>query len=74
MNARSLVGRVEVVADQEGLTSRAGTALRVGVADRVGLTDALAGAMRGVRLRVSRQNFDPHNPTPTEIGSKNWFQ
>ena len=54
MNATSLVGRVEVVADQEGLTSRAGTALLVGVADRVGLTDALGEALRGVRSRVSR--------------------
>ena len=54
MNATSLAGRVEIVADEEGLTSRAGTALLVGVADRTGLTDALGVAMRGVRSRVSR--------------------
>ena len=54
MNATALAGRVEIVADQDGLTSRAGTALLVGVADRVGLTDALGEAMRGVRSRVSR--------------------
>jgi DDE family transposase len=54
VNATTLVGRVEVVADQDGLTSRAGTALLVGVADRVGLTEALGEAMRGVRERASR--------------------
>ena len=54
MNARSLAGRVEVVCDQDGLTSRAGTALLVGVADRVGLTGALGEAMHGVRERASR--------------------
>ena len=54
VNARSLAGRVEIVADEEGLTSRAGTARLAGVADRVGLTDALGVAMRGVRSRVSR--------------------
>ena len=54
VDATSLVGRVEIVADEDGLTSRAGTALLVGVADRVGLTDALGEAMRGVRRRVSR--------------------
>ena len=54
MNATTRVGRVEVVADQDGLTSRAGTALLAGVADRVGLTQALADAMGGVRERSSR--------------------
>ena len=54
MNATSLAGRVEIVADQDGLTSRAGTALLVGVADRTGLTSALGVAMGGVRSRVSR--------------------
>ena len=54
MNARSLAGRVEVVCDQDGLTSRAGTALLVGVADRVGLTGALGAAMSGARERASR--------------------
>jgi Transposase DDE domain group 1 len=54
VNATSLIGRVDVVADQDGLTSRAGTALLVGVADRVGLTGALGEAMQGVRERASR--------------------
>ena len=54
MNATTLAGRVEVVADEDGLTSRAGTALLVGVADRVGLTGALGEAMSGVRARASR--------------------
>ncbi|MDP9257368.1 MAG: transposase, partial [Actinomycetota bacterium] len=43
-----------MVADQDGLTSRAGTALLAGVADRVGLTGALGVAMGGVRQRASR--------------------
>jgi hypothetical protein len=54
VNATSLAGRVEVVADEDGLTSRAGTALLAGVADRVGLTGALGVAMSGVRERASR--------------------
>ncbi len=54
VNATTSVGRVEVVADQDGLTSRAGTALLAGVADRVGLTGALGEAMGDVRLRASR--------------------
>jgi hypothetical protein len=54
VNATSLAGRVEVVADEDGLTSRAGTALLAGVADRVGLTGALGDAMSGVRQRASR--------------------
>jgi hypothetical protein len=52
VNATTLTGRVEVVADQDGLTSRAGTALLAGVADRVGLMGALGAAMGGVRLRL----------------------
>jgi hypothetical protein len=54
VNATSLAGRLEVVADEDGLTSRAGTVLLAGVADRVGLTGALAAAMSGVRERASR--------------------
>jgi hypothetical protein len=54
VNATTLVGRVEVVADEDGLTSRAGTALLAGVADRTGLTGALGEAMGGVRERASR--------------------
>jgi len=47
---------VQVVADADGLTSRAGTALLVGLADRVGLTGALSRAMGGVRRRRSRHD------------------
>jgi hypothetical protein len=54
VNATTLAGRVDVVADQDGLSSRAGTALLAGVADRVGLTGALGVAMSGVRERASR--------------------
>jgi Transposase DDE domain group 1 len=50
----SLVASVQIVADVEGLVSRAGTGLLVGLADRVGLTDALSGALWGVRERRSR--------------------
>jgi hypothetical protein len=45
---------VQVVADAEGLSSRAGTALVAGVADRVGLTAALSDALAGLRRRRSR--------------------
>ena len=48
------VERLQVVADADGLTSRAGSVLLVGVADRVGLTGSLAGAMGGLRQRRSR--------------------
>ena len=47
---------LQVVADAEGLTSRAGTALLAGLADRVGLTAALSQAMAGVRERRSRHD------------------
>ena len=47
---------VQVVADAEGLTSRAGTALVAGVADRIGLTVALSEALAGVRERRSRHD------------------
>lgn len=42
---------VQVVADAEGLSSRAGTALVAGVADRVGLTAALSEALGDLRQR-----------------------
>jgi hypothetical protein len=48
---------VEVVADAEGLTSRAGTALVAAIADRIGLTSALSEALAGVRER--RRRCDP---------------
>lgn len=47
---------VQVVADAEGLLSRAGTALVAGVADRVGLTDALSEALGDLRQRRSRHD------------------
>ena len=52
----SSLERLQVVADAEGLTSRAGTALVGGVADRVGLTAALSEALVGVRERRSRHD------------------
>ncbi len=48
---------VQVLADAEGLISRAGTALVAGVADRVGLTGALSQALAGLVER--RRRHDP---------------
>jgi len=50
------VESVQVVADAEGLVSRAGTALVAGVADRSGLTAALSEALAGIRHRRSRHD------------------
>jgi hypothetical protein len=47
---------VQVVADADGLTSRAGTALVGALADRVGLTDGLSTALAGLRERRSRHD------------------
>ena len=52
----SPIESVQVVADAEGLTSRAGTVLLAGVADKVGLTKVLSQAMGGVRQRRSRHD------------------
>ncbi len=56
VKAISSLGRLQVVADAEGLTSRAGTALVAGVADRVGLTAGLSHALAGLRERYSRHD------------------
>ena len=56
VKASGTIERLQVVADAEGLTSRAGTALLAGVADRVGLTAGLSGALVGVRERRSRHD------------------
>ena len=56
VKASSSLGRLQVVADAEGLTSRAGTALVVGVADRVGLTRGLSVALASLRERRSRHD------------------
>ena len=50
------VESVQVVADAEGLSSRAGTALVAAVADRVGLTAALSEALADLRQRRSRRD------------------
>ncbi len=47
---------VQVVADAEGLSSRAGTTLVAGVADRIGLTAALLEALADLRQRRPRHN------------------
>ena len=52
----SAIERLQIVADGDGLVSRAGTALLAGLADRVGLTKALSEAMAGVRRRRSRHD------------------
>jgi hypothetical protein len=56
VKASSSVERLQVVADGEGLTSRAGTALVAGVADRVGLTAGLSEALECLRERRSRHD------------------
>lgn len=50
------VASVQIVADGDGLTSRAGTAVVVGLADRVGLTGALSEALLDVRERRGRHD------------------
>ncbi len=56
VKASCAIERVQVVADAEGLTSRAGSALVAGVADRVGLTAGLSEALAGLRERRSRHD------------------
>ena len=46
VHATTPLSRMEVVADADGLTSRAGSALLSGLADAVGLTDDLVEALR----------------------------
>jgi hypothetical protein len=46
VNATTTLPRMKVVADGDGLTSRAGTALLSGLADTLGLTSALTKALR----------------------------
>jgi hypothetical protein len=56
VKASSSIERLQVVADADGVTSRAGTALIAGVADRVGLTAGLSGALESLRERRSRHD------------------
>jgi len=42
---RSGIASLQIVADGDGLTSRAGTAVVVGMADRLGLTGVLSGVL-----------------------------
>jgi hypothetical protein len=56
VKASGAIESVQVVADAEGLTSRAGSALVAGVADRVGLTAGLSDALADVRERRSRHD------------------
>jgi hypothetical protein len=46
VNATTSAARLKVVADADGLTSRAGTALLSGLADKLGLTAGLTKALR----------------------------
>ena len=57
VQATIAAGRMDVVADGDGLTGRAGTALLAAVADRVGLTGGLSAALGGLRQR--RAGHDP---------------
>ena len=53
VNAIARIGRVSVLADGEGLTSRVGTAAIAELADRVGLTAGLSRAVAGRTTRSS---------------------
>jgi hypothetical protein len=56
VKASRSIERLQVVADAEGLTSRAGTVLVAGVADRIGLTAGLSEVLAGLRERRSRHD------------------
>jgi len=56
VKASSSIETLQVVADAEGLTSRAGMALVVGVADRLGLTAGFSSALAGLRERRCRHD------------------
>lgn len=51
VNRTTSVEATEVVADCDGLTSRAGTSLLLGLADRLGLTDALTSGLEDLFAR-----------------------
>lgn len=53
VNATARIGRMPVVADQDGLTGRVGLALVAQLADRIGLSAALSGALAGRTTRRS---------------------
>jgi hypothetical protein len=56
VNATTPLSRMEVVADGDGLTSRAGTALLSGLADAIGLTD---GLVRGLAVHDRAVRHEP---------------
>ncbi len=53
VNATARIGRIDVVADAEGLTGRVGSTVVAEVADRVGLTAGLSAALAGRTQRRS---------------------
>ena len=54
VNASARIGRMEVVADADGLTGRVGSAAVLELADRLGLTAGLSVALAGRTRRRSR--------------------
>ena len=56
VNATTSLSRMEVVADTDGLTSRAGSALLSGLADALGLTD---GLVRGLARHHRAVRHEP---------------
>ena len=56
VNATTSLSRMEVVADADGLTSRAGTVLLSGLADAIGLTD---GLVRGLAMHDRAVRHEP---------------
>lgn len=55
VNATTPLSRIEVVADAEGLTSRAGTAVLSGLADSIGLTSGLVEALSVHSRKVAHE-------------------
>jgi hypothetical protein len=56
VNATTSLSRMEVIADADGLTSRAGSALLSGLADTLGLTD---GLVRGLAVHERAVRHEP---------------
>jgi hypothetical protein len=54
VNGRARIGRMPVVADQDGLSGRVGLGLVAELADRIGLTSALSDAVAGRTARRGR--------------------
>ena len=59
VNATPRIGRMRIVADQDGLTGRVGLGLVAQLADRIGLSEAVSAAASGrtTRRSLNRPGF-----------------